>query len=97
MVADPAYVGNSATERQPNGHGMYTVTLPNGRTYTYGPRRRMAAIALANKTGGTFASTATAARCDCGRDGCYGCDDAMDAARDADIVANGIGNRRYRR
>lgn len=53
----------------------YTVTLPNGRTYTYGARGGNRAYALAAKTGGTVRESYATRRAD------YS-DDAYDAARD---------------
>lgn len=75
---------------------MYVVTLPNGRTYTYGPSRATAARALAAKTGGTVTGPAAPAeRCDCLRPSCYGCDDAHDARRDAMAERGTLRARRY--
>lgn len=54
---------------------MYIVTLPNGRTYTYGARNATAARALAARTGGTLTTTVRPV----GGDD----DDAYDRARDA--------------
>lgn len=47
---------------------MFLVTLPSGKTYTFGPAKYAAAVALANKTGGTVSRNT---------------DDGSDAVRDA--------------
>ena len=65
---------------------MYTVTLPNGRTYTYGPNRYAAAAALARKANGTLTTSTYGYRCECSVPGCQGCDDVMDARRDARLT-----------
>lgn len=47
---------------------MYKVTLPSGKTYTFGPAKRAQAQALADKTGGTVVQTRPSTkRCVCGR------------------------------
>jgi len=59
---------------------MFTVTLPSGKVYTYGPAKRAAAYALAAKTGGTVVETGRRTRVD---------DDGYDAIRDAALMAGG--------
>lgn len=65
---------------------MWTVTLPSGRTYTYGARREAAARALAAKTGGIVTYT--------GQRWAGDSDDGYDRMRDDALVAFGTGYRR---
>lgn len=62
---------------------MFLVTLPSGKTYTFGPAKYAAAVALANKTGGTVTRNT---------------DDGYDARRDARREAgkpSGYYSRKY--